>query len=741
MILEFERPNRLISDKSKTQSYHSSYAKWVLSCISMGIRTNFVFKSLVNWAFYKGNQWLFHEDLDAFLLDESGESRNRIKFVQNIIRPFVEYYTGSAIRMDISARAYSTSSQAIDRKQEAFSRAEAMYEIYKQSPEQFKGWIKEVFPVGETKEETSDIFNNLYKDKFEEDVNDIITYLAERNDLEDKKVELIKYIVLDGIGIAHEYERFGNQVVEIKDPRRFFFDESAKRSDLKDAEFMGHWELCSLSDIVEEIPNLSMNIKSQLEKCSATSNYHTGLHNIASFEYNRSNGKIPKYYIEWRDISTDLFGAVINESGVPELVLIGDGSDEDKLLTPFTKDDLIPQNELYKYKKDNFWIDKSLKGKNSARIMRDVLRFCKFVPSEYIGNGADDLILEYGLKSFEPKYSFNYKYPDWSYKIKCWSYDNGDIMSPIDDLISPQRFINRVLSMGESQINNTRGSGIIIDKNVVEGMQGGEEEVQRSINLGKPLLVDGQVNNSIGTYNNTIGTGTIQLFDIAKGMEASAKNVIGGGESLMGQGGAYRASATVNNQNLNQGTTMQEPVFYCVHKIILDIDTSFANRGRRILCANQNQLVVATGEDGMKVITLTRDHELEDYRIQIKRAQDPIQERQQANAELLIMLQSKLISEEIYGKYYNRSTMNTIGQAIREHQMIKIEQARQQQKMQQAEQQKIQQAAGAQMQLQNLQQDHLEQREDQQLAGDLASGNADVIKQILQENPMEKGIS
>ena len=705
MILEFERPNRLISDKLKNEKYHSDYAKWVLSCVSMSTRTNFVYKSLINWAFYKGNQWMFHEDLDAFLLDESGESRNRIKFVQNIIRPFVEYYTGSAIRMDISARAYSTSSQAMDRRQMALSKADAMYEVYKQAPDQFKGWIKEVFPVGDSAEETSDIANNLYKDKFEEDVNDILNYLVERNDLEDKKVELIKYVALDGIGILFEYERFGNHVCEVKDPRRFFFDESAKRSDLKDAEFMGHWELASISDILEEVPDLPMTIRMQLEKCSSFSNYYTGLHNLASFEYNRSNGKIPKYYVEWRDIDTDKFGAVMNECGVLELALIGDGSYEDSCRTPYTDKDLVPVKDLALQKKDNAWIDKILKGKNHAMIMCDRVRFCKFVPAEYIGQGAYDLILECGIKSYEPKYSFNYKNPDWSYKIKCWSYDNGDIMSPIDDLISPQRFINRVLSMGESQINNTRGSGIIIDKNVVEGTQGGEEEVQRSVNLGKPILVDGAVNNSIGTYNNAVGTGTIQLFDIAKGMEASAKNVIGGGESLMGQGGAYRASASVNKENLNQGTTMQEPVFYCLHKVMLDIYQSFANRGRRILCANQNQLVVAAGEDGMKVLTLTRDHELEEYRIQIKRAQDPIQERAQANQELLIMLQSKLISEEIYGKYYNRSTLNTIGQAIREHQMIKIEQARQEMKMREAQHNQQLKGAKATMELANLQAD------------------------------------
>ena len=729
MIYNAVRPNR-ITTKNKDEQYHIDYGRWILSCVSVSNYSQFIYKSFINWAFYKGNQWMFYEDLDAFLMDESGESRNRIKFVQNIIRPFVEFYRGSAIRMDISASAFSISSQAVDRRELAMAKSEAIFKMYQSAPSVFKPLYREKFFVGESEAENKEMFINTYKDEFEENVNDIISHLATKNDLEDKKVNLIKHIVLDGIGILKEYERFGNQVVKVQDPRRFIFDYSAKQDDFKDAEYMGDWDLASIADIVEEFPELSHADIARLERASNLNTVFNGLHNLASFEYTHSNGKIPKYTLEWRDIETDTFGAVLNDNGVPELTIIdSDGS-------PYTSKDLIKEKDLEKYKKDNFWIDRVLKGKNKAKVKYDCIRQIVFVPAEYVGDKGKDIVLYYGKKQYVPKYSYNYKNPDWSYKVKCWNYDNGEIMSPLDDLISPQRFLNRMLSMGESHINNTRGSSIIYDKSTVDARDG-EAELLRNVNLGKPIGIDGAVNNSIGTYNNSIGTGTLQLFDIAKGMEQSAKNIIGGGDSLMGQGGAYRASATVNNQNLNQGTTMQEPVFYCLHKIITDIYESFGNRGRRILSANQNVLCVSVGEKGMKNIILTRDYELEEFRIRIERANNPAQERQAANEQLLFMFQAKLINEDIYAKYYNKSTMNTIGRAIREFAMLRIEQEREAQRLAKAQEEKNAQAQGAAMALENVNNDMQRAADMQKNREGLTYGDAKLMEE-LSNNNMEK---
>lgn len=731
------RPNRLQANKNK--KYHIDYAKYCIGNVNRTQKYGFVYKSLINWAFYKGNQWLFAEDLDLFLMDESGESRNRIKFIQNIIRPFVEYYTGSAIRMDISAQAFSRTTQAIDRKEKALAKVDAAYEIYRKAPEIFKPAMMEEFVMSEDKEENKAAFESLYKDEYVEKVNDILNALVKRNNIEDKKVLLIKHIVLDGIGIIKESERFGGHVTDIIDGRRFFFDTSAKLPSLKDSEYMGDWSLQSIADIVEQCPGISRTKIQMLENASSMSRSINGLHSMVSFEYGQSNGKIPVYNVEWRDLETDLFGACYDENGFAALVKI-DSED-----SPYTSKDLIPESELKNLAKDNFWIEKVLNFKNTKLVTLDALRYCRFVPSEFLSDDSEDFVLEYGLKPFVPRYSYNYQYPDWSYKCYCWSYDNGEILSPIDDLISPQRFINRLLSTGESQINNVRGSGPIFSRDTIDP-NGGEEELQRNVNLGKAVIIDGPVNNSVGHYTNQIGSGTIQLFDLADKMKKMADSVIGGGAELQGAGGSYRASASVADQNLNQGTIMQEPVFYCVHRILLDVYESFANRGRRILCANQNQLVVDAGEEGMKIIALTRDFDIEDFRVDIKRATDPKQESQTANEMLLLLLEKQLIDSTTYAKYFGKATMNTIGTAIREYTNLKIQAEREKQKQLQEQQQKQAEAQGAAMKLAALEKDK-EAADAQQLAmiksgsGNVAQqGDGGVVENLLDKTAIPKGL-
>ena len=125
---------------------------------------------------------------------------------------------------------------------------------------------------------------------------------------------------------------------------------------------MGDWKLASLSDICEECPSISMIDIKRLEKASSINAMYTGLHNLASFEYNHSNGKIPVYCLEWRDIESDTFGAVINDNGVPELAIINN----DKI-SAYTNKDLIKVKDLKQYAKDNFWIDKVLKGEELYR--------------------------------------------------------------------------------------------------------------------------------------------------------------------------------------------------------------------------------------------------------------------------------------------------------------------------------------------------------------------------------------
>ena len=129
---------------------------------------------------------------------------------------------------------------------------------------------------------------------------------------------------------------------------------------------------------------------------------------------------------------------------------------------------------------------------------------------------------------------------EFPYKAYTWAYDKGEILSPLDDAIQPQRFINRLLSVAESHINNSRGTGSVIAKDAVDPRDG-EESIVRSINTSKPIFVDttrtGSVQNSVGQYGSNLGQGTMALFNVIKEMQVAMQDVTGINEAMTGTQG------------------------------------------------------------------------------------------------------------------------------------------------------------------------------------------------------------
>ena len=90
-------------------------------------------------------------------MDESGDARNRIRFVQNIIRPFVEYYRGSAIRLSMRFEAQSVSPQSYDRREMALAKLHFAQWVAENSPSpDVSKQMRDKFPIGETIEETNE---------------------------------------------------------------------------------------------------------------------------------------------------------------------------------------------------------------------------------------------------------------------------------------------------------------------------------------------------------------------------------------------------------------------------------------------------------------------------------------------------------------------------------------------------------------------------------------------------------
>ncbi len=650
------RPNRLTT-KAKDKEYHSDFARWCLQSMNHPLHRNFVTKTLTNWSFYKGNdgQWIFEEDLEAFFLDESGDVRNRLKIVKNLIKPMVQQYIGNAVRLSFNAKARATSDFAINRREKELARVKFWEGITQIFPD-MSDRIKESMPIGDNPAETEEIFENSWVDEHETDVNNLLKFIAQDVNIDEIKIQICKHLAMSGLGIYKGYEQNSRYLAEAVDPLFYFWDLSARKPDLSDAEYMGEWSYMDAPTIFEKYQNLTKEEREAIEKYSQ--NESIEIHRMVHNHYTVSGAKIPVYEVYWRDMEQQEYGYVEDDYQYPYFTRIN--HEESK----YTDKDLIePPTDAHK---------KILGGKKKKKIFVDVLRYCVFIPKEEVGAArAEDIILEYGELPYQEKYSFDPSNVEFPYKVYSWSYDKGEVLSPLDDAIQPQRFINRLLSVAESHVNNSRGSGTIIAKESVDPRDG-EETLVRNINKSKPIFVDtsrtGSVQNAVGTYGSTIGGGTMALFNIVGEMQMAMQDITGINEAMTGTQGGSDALVGVIQSQIQRGSLVQEPFYHALASVLKGGFQHMASVGKRVYAENPRRLAIIAGDKGMRNIILTKDSVMEEHRIFIERSEGEQTAVSSGNELLFTLRQMNLIDDIRFANLFNRSDSEDIADALRDYQ-------------------------------------------------------------------------
>ena len=651
------RPNRL--EDKKDRQYHIDYARWSLGAINHPQHQNFMLKAMTNWSFYKGGdgQWIFDEDLESFFTEETGNVRNRLKISKNLIRPMVEQYVGNAIRLAFNARAQSASEFVLNRREQELNKIKFIHKIRDDLPVAADD-ITERFGLGNTVGESNQIFENRFVDKYERNRNNFLKYLERAVDIEGIKIDISKDLAITGLGVYKGIEYNMNYVGERTDPMFFFYDRGAKKSDLSDAEYMGEWYFMDAPTIFERWQNLTKDERRNIERYSKDQSID--VHRLVHRYYNQGStaGRIPIYEIYWRDTEEQEYGWVKDRHGYPWFTRINHENSD------FTNKDLIdpPENA----QKD------ILKGKKKRKIYVDVLRYCIFTPREEVATqSSTDIVYEFGEVPYSEKYKFDPSSAPFPYKCHTWAYDKGDILSPIDDAISPQRFINRLLSIAESHVNNVRGSGAAIAQDAVDPEEG-EAGIERRINQGKTIFVDtsrtGSVANSVSQYNVGITGSTMQLFNVVQEMQTSLQDITGVNEALTGSIGGSGALVGVIEQQISRGTLLQEPFYYALTNIMTQAYRHMLSVGMRIYVDNPRKLAIITGDIGAEEIVITKEMAIEDFRLFIERVAPESTREQNANNLLITLLQAGLIDQKVFANLFGRSDSDQIADAMRTYQ-------------------------------------------------------------------------
>jgi hypothetical protein len=659
-------------ESKKDEKYHLDFARYCVGQANNQRHVDYVTKIRLNKDFYKTKQWSFDEDLEAFFKDENNQPRNRIKVINNIIRPMVENYRGNAVRMQINARVKSISPMAISRREKKLNEMLFYSRVANEEGNPFGEGLRKKLPIGKSDSETQEIFDNLYIDSYVQTMNALLEYVSERNRFAAKQQRIAEELALSGIAIIKNFEYGGHQNFSFVESENFFWDRSGKEYDLTDAEFMGENPYLTTSEIFEAYQKLRPDQREAIENYArqyhkVNMQYGAGSRaNVQSSKY-ENGGRVPTFITYWRDTQKYEYGYVRDEFGYPYLTRIN-FTPEGKEEPTYTDKDLITVDTVRSHE--------VLGGEIKKNIYVDIMRYCKFIPREVLASVSDnpedsekfqDIVFEYGIAPYQETESLEVSNVQFPYKCYCWGYIDGEVLSPVDDAISPQRMINRILSVAENQINNSRGAGTFYDKSMVDA-QGGESEMLRNMNQSRPVGINAKgrgIQNAVSNYDGTIKQGTMVLFNIVDVLNMQVQKMTGINEALKGENTGSDQLVGVTQLMIQRGSLMQEPFYNAITEIFLQCYQAIATVGKRIYADNERELTMAVGDSGYKIIKITEDMSLEDFKCFVKRENTEEVLTRAGDQMLLQYLQLGLIDKDSYAILVGRSSPDEISMYMR----------------------------------------------------------------------------
>ena len=648
----------------KDELYHADMAKWAIFNSNEQKHTAWLHEIKRNKRFYFGDQWEGDEDLEAFLSDESGGQRSRIKVVINRFRSIVEQYRGNAIRLAIGASAKSISNKAKTRREESLK--EALFNTDLSIEFKNIGEIMRKYDglIGESPVETERNHDNLYVDSYIEKMNYLLRYCAEINDLEEQQLMVAQNMVFAGIGCIDEFEHGGHLRKEAFDAEEYFFDRNARRPDHNDAAYKGRVTKMNVPILFERWQGISQDERQAVRNYIST---NSTVADVWSMDQSRTNigNSVPVFKVYWRDEESKTYGWVEDQWGQPYQAVLN-VPDELAEGKTYTEADLIDPPNTAENRRD-YGNGKEITKKKRKSVV-DVLRYAIMIPGESIGyrNPNDkkqfiDIMLEWGVYDYQEtewRDLWNVRYP---LKTYCWSYLEGRIATPLSDAIDPQRLTNRIMSVIEGNINNSGGSNVFYDKDMVEDDEIAELEL--AIKNGDPVGIRTRgkgTPNTVTPYDNTPKAGTYGLFQVIDGMKNIIQETTGVNEAIKGESLGSDQLVGVTRSLIQQGTLMQEPIYNAIAKVFVQSHQHTATVGKRIYIDNQRELEIAVGMDGVEVFRLSEGMRNEDFRVFIKRDSDPESSQAQADGLLVTLLQMQMINKKFFVNHFNRSSIDSI---------------------------------------------------------------------------------
>ncbi|MDD4984152.1 MAG: hypothetical protein PHH82_04940 [Candidatus ainarchaeum sp.] len=677
------RPSRLISETDKDSLYHNKYARWAYAANTSSLQAQDHWNRItLNRLFYKNKQWENQEDITNFLMDVSGFDKERIKVTYNMIKNIVDSYVGNANQISFRRKVQSISPFSKTRKENELAKLLYFNDIMANSSDAgFNNFMKSKLPIGETAEETESIFENTYVDKYVKGMNQLINYCWELNKLDSYKKHLAESLSMDGISAMKPFLHNGHWLVRKVDSKRFLFDRSCLNYDTSDGDYWGEWFRQLPTDIFEQ--NESMNDAQR--KCIEDYVRYGMVKSNVNYVYGGSDlmqrdGRVPVIEMYWRDCFAVKYGYVKDDYEQVFLAKI-DYTEENETKPKYTEKDLIPVGELSEYQKKIIKKDKKNK-KDYVTLYNDILRFCKFIPAEVIGNPVTkndltqyDVVLDYGIAPYQEKdllLNDNILPP---YKVDQFIYLDGETLSPVDFAIDPQRMMNRLLSVIEHNINNSKPESDAIDKTALADEDLDEKEILRRRWKGDPIFLNAKgigINNVIGKANATIGQSTSFMVELVDFYKRSIDDTTGVNEAIKGQSGNPRQLVGLTELMIQRGSLIQERFYESLQNIYTGLAQSICSVGKLNYLDEKTKLINILGDEEYSVLELSEGLRNEEFKVFITRTMDKIKEREFVDAKILQYFQLGLLDDTKTANLLHRASEDELAEALRQFGKEKI---------------------------------------------------------------------
>jgi hypothetical protein len=339
----------------------------------------------------------------------------------------------------------------------------------------------------------------------------------------------------------------------------------------------------------------------------------------------------------------------------------------------------------------------------TAFIPREIVAYGTSIESE-AAKKITDVVLDWGLAPYQETETLEYNSVVYPYKCYAWAYINGEVMSPIDDAIDPQRLINRVLSVAENQINNSGGSGVAYDVDMLED----EGQTIKDLQKGKPVGFRAKgrgMQNAITTYDTNMKAGTQVLLSLTEVLKSSTQRMTGVNDALKGESTGNDQLVGVTQLMIQRGSLMQEPFYNAMLMVFKQCYQAIASVGKRIYADNNNSrnLAIAVGDDMAEIIKISKEMVSETFRAFVKRENNDEILKNAADQMLLQLISipapiGPLIDEKRYADLLGRATPDDVAGAVRAFAKEKMELKRMSAKAEQQQQAVLEQQAMAEQQ-------------------------------------------